>query len=176
MSPKAWLALNSGNLLHYNIPPPGDTPEEIAEWIAARKRRWPTARNVANREKEKQEKWGKVQEIRENQRLEKIKEIIERKKAEERAKAEKAEREAEDERRRREIEEQKGDRADGDDNDEAPEEASSKARPPPKKVAQPKRKQREVQESATAKKRRLQEKPHRKSLYDRVGLHLKMSN
>lgn len=54
MDQATWIALNNGNILGTNIKPP-QTDAEVAEWIAARKKKFPTAEARARKEVEEQE-------------------------------------------------------------------------------------------------------------------------
>ncbi|TGZ80926.1 hypothetical protein EX30DRAFT_44633 [Ascodesmis nigricans] len=61
MSEADWLALNGGKLIGTNILPP-QTDEEIAGWIAERKKRFPSKATQVEREKEKAEREQKRRE------------------------------------------------------------------------------------------------------------------
>lgn len=95
MSADEWLALNGGKLLGTDILPP-QTDEEIAAWIAERKKRFPSARRTKEKALEdselkkksqaREERWRKKEDER------KQKEVEERKKgAQERAEKRKRE-------------------------------------------------------------------------------------
>jgi hypothetical protein len=128
MSHAEWLALNGGKLLGTNVKPP-ETPEEIAAWIAERKKKFPSAARRAEAEKEdaeRKERWAKMAgekkeaELRER---EKQLEARERQLKEKEESLKRKREEGDDGNEDRELED-----GEDEDDDGPPEEASAKER------------------------------------------------
>ena len=121
MSSDEWLAMNGGKLLGTDILPP-QTAEEIAAWIAERKKRFPSARRIEE----------KAAEDAEARRRGAVRDEARRRKDDARREKERAEREkerAERENERDEREARGKRKRDADaDSDGAPEELSTRAR------------------------------------------------
>ncbi|KAI5817142.1 hypothetical protein BZA77DRAFT_310922 [Pyronema omphalodes] len=128
MSHAEWLALNGGKLLGTNVKPP-ETPEEIAAWIAERKKKFPSAARRAEAEKEdaeRKERWAKMAEEK------KEAELREREKQLEARERQLKEKEESLKRKREEGDNGNDDRdlegGEDEDDDGPPEEASAKER------------------------------------------------
>lgn len=60
MTREEWLALNGGKLVGTDLRPP-ETDGEIAAWISERKKRWPSAKRVEEKEREDSERKQRAQ-------------------------------------------------------------------------------------------------------------------
>ncbi|KAF8455680.1 hypothetical protein BGX38DRAFT_1140323 [Terfezia claveryi] len=76
MDHETWMKLNGGKILGTNISL--DTPEDVSEWIKARKARWPTTQRVKEKEEERKKNEEEAKKrVAEENNIEKTKKELE---------------------------------------------------------------------------------------------------